>query len=85
LEGVGVAVGENRPVHRELIVTTPELADSLSGIILADDTMRQKLADGRSFPDELADMGVLAGVKIDTGAQPLADARARRSPKASTA
>ncbi|MEV4733232.1 class I fructose-bisphosphate aldolase [Saccharopolyspora sp. NPDC049426] len=75
LEGVGVkATDENRRAYRELIVTTPDLVDSISGIILADDTMRQKLSDGRSFPDALAEMGILAGIKVDTGAKPLAGA-----------
>jgi fructose-bisphosphate aldolase, class I len=75
LEGVGVApTDENRRTYRELIVTTPDLADSISGIILADDTLRQELSDGRTFPAALADMGILAGIKVDTGAKPLAGA-----------
>ena len=75
LESVGVEpTEENRRVYRELIVTTPELSDSVSGIILADDTFRQKLSDGRTFPKALADIGVLAGIKVDTGAKPLAGA-----------
>ncbi|TDC89854.1 fructose-bisphosphate aldolase class I [Saccharopolyspora aridisoli] len=75
LEGVGVAPSdENRRTYRELIVTTPDLADSISGIILADDTLRQELSDGRTFPAALADMGILAGIKVDTGAKPLAGA-----------
>ncbi|SFS98897.1 class I fructose-bisphosphate aldolase [Saccharopolyspora flava] len=75
LEGVGVtASDENRRVYRELIVTTPDLVDSISGVILADDTTRQKLSDGRTFPQALKDMGMLAGIKVDTGAKPLAGA-----------
>ncbi|GAB3678871.1 class I fructose-bisphosphate aldolase [Saccharopolyspora tripterygii] len=75
LEGVGVApTDENRRTYRELIVTTPGLVDSISGIILADDTLRQRLSDGRTFPDALADLGILAGIKVDTGAKPLAGA-----------
>ncbi|MDI2030456.1 fructose-bisphosphate aldolase class I [Saccharopolyspora sp. TS4A08] len=73
LESVGVAASdENRRVYRELIVTTPQLVDSISGVILADDTTRQKLSDGRTFPQALQDMGMLAGIKVDTGAKPLA-------------
>ncbi|GAA2358757.1 fructose-bisphosphate aldolase class I [Saccharopolyspora halophila] len=75
LESVGVPpTDENRRVYRELIVTTPELSDSVSGIILADDTLRQRLSDGRSFPAALANLGILAGIKVDTGAKPLAGA-----------
>ncbi|TWG07799.1 class I fructose-bisphosphate aldolase [Saccharopolyspora dendranthemae] len=79
LEGVGVApTDENRRTYRELIVTTPGLVDSISGIILADDTLRQRLSDGRAFPDALADFGILAGIKVDTGAKPLAGAEGEK-------
>ncbi|MEV0699962.1 class I fructose-bisphosphate aldolase [Saccharopolyspora sp. NPDC050389] len=75
LESVGVEpTEENRRVYRELIVTTPKLSDSVSGIILADETLRQKLSNGQTFPEALADIGVLAGIKVDTGAKPLAGA-----------
>lgn len=75
LEGVGVEpTEENRRVYRELIVTTPGLSDSISGVILADDTLRQKLSDGTSFSEALASFGVHAGIKVDTGAKPLAGA-----------
>ncbi|TDD37372.1 class I fructose-bisphosphate aldolase [Saccharopolyspora elongata] len=75
LESVGVEpTEENRRVYRELIVTTPKLSDSVSGIILADETLRQNLSNGQTFPEALADIGVLAGIKVDTGAKPLAGA-----------
>lgn len=75
LEGVGVeATEENRRTYRELIVTTPGLDDSISGVILADETFRQQLSDGKTFPQALADDGILAGIKVDTGAKPLAGA-----------
>jgi fructose-bisphosphate aldolase class I len=65
---------ENRRAYRELIVTTPRLAESVSGVILADETFHQQLDDGRSFPEYLSDIGILAGIKVDTGAKPLAGA-----------
>ncbi|MFF0794536.1 class I fructose-bisphosphate aldolase [Streptomyces spiralis] len=75
LEKVGVEpTEENRRVYRELIVTTPRLSESISGIILADETFHQKLSNGRTFPEFLADLGILAGIKVDTGAKPLAGA-----------
>ncbi|WP_329059208.1 class I fructose-bisphosphate aldolase [Amycolatopsis sp. NBC_01480] len=75
LEGVGVeATEENRRVYRELIVTTPKLSESVSGIILADETFHQRLSNGQTFPAFLADLGILAGIKVDTGAKPLAGA-----------
>lgn len=73
LEGVGVQPSEqNRRDYREMLLTTPGLSESVSGIILADETFRQKLSDGRSVPQACVDAGVLAGIKVDTGAKPLA-------------
>lgn len=75
LEKVGVEpTAENRRVYRELIVTTSRLSESISGVILADDTFHQKLTNGRTFPEFLDDLGILAGIKVDTGAKPLAGA-----------
>ncbi|MBK0869113.1 fructose-bisphosphate aldolase class I [Saccharopolyspora sp. HNM0986] len=75
LKSVGVeAADEKRRVYRELIVTTPDLVDSISGVILADDTLRQRLSDGRTFPEALTAMGIHPGIKVDTGAKPLAGA-----------
>lgn len=75
LEKVGVEpTEESRRVYRELIVTTPRLSESISGIILADDTFHQKLTNGRTFPEFLDDLGILTGIKVDTGAKPLAGA-----------
>jgi fructose-bisphosphate aldolase, class I len=75
LEGVGVEpTEENRRRYRELLLTTPELSDSISGAILSDETFRQELSDGTSFPEALVQRGVLAGIKVDTGAAALAGA-----------
>lgn len=75
LEKVGVEpTEENRRVYRELIATTPRLAESISGVILADETFYQKLTNGRTFPEFLDDLGILAGIKVDTGAKSLAGA-----------
>lgn len=75
LESVGVeSTEENRRIYRELIVTTPQLSGSVSGIILADETFRQNMSNGQSFPETLADIGIFAGIKVDTGAKPLAGA-----------
>lgn len=63
---------ENRRRWRELIVTTPDLGQSISGVILYDETIHQATADGRPFVDLLAEAGILIGIKVDTGAMPLA-------------
>jgi fructose-bisphosphate aldolase class I len=75
LEKVGVEpTAENRRVYRELIVTTPRLSESISGVILADETFHQKLTNGRTFPEFLDNIGILTGIKVDTGAKQLAGA-----------
>ena len=63
---------ENRRRWRELIVTTPDINRSISGMILYDETIHQATAGGRPFVDVLADAGMLIGIKVDTGAKPLA-------------
>ena len=57
---------------RELIVTSPGLADSISGAILFDETIRQQTNAGKPFAKALADVGIIPGIKVDTGAKPLA-------------
>ncbi len=71
----GVAPTEqNRRAYRELLVTTPGLAEGISGVILCDETFRQSTSDGRPFPLALAEIGMLPGIKVDCGARPLAAA-----------
>jgi len=65
-------VAENRRSYRELLLTTPRLADYISGAILYDETIRQKLADGTPFPEHLKKIGILPGIKVDAGAKDLA-------------
>lgn len=75
LAAAGVApTEENRRAYRELLISTPELAGGISGVILCDETFRQSTADGQSFPAALAAAGMLAGIKVDRGARPLAAA-----------
>ena len=57
---------------RELIVTAPGLADSISGAILFDETLRQKTNAGQPFAKALEDAGIIPGIKVDTGAKALA-------------
>lgn len=75
LEKAGVTPSEeNRRAYREMLVTTPGLSDGVSGVILCDETLRQSLDDGRTFPRALLELGILPGIKVDTGARPLAGA-----------
>jgi fructose-bisphosphate aldolase class I len=63
---------EARRAYRELIVTTPGLGDSISGAILYEETIRQRKKDGTPFVQVLTDAGIIPGIKVDTGAKPLA-------------
>jgi fructose-bisphosphate aldolase class I len=73
LEAAGVpASPETRRAYRDLLVTPPALAESISGVILCDETLRQSITDGTGFPQACAARGILPGIKVDTGAKPLA-------------
>ncbi|HZS22487.1 MAG TPA: class I fructose-bisphosphate aldolase [Pseudonocardiaceae bacterium] len=73
LEKAGVEVSaENRRAYREMLVTTPDLARGISGIIMSDETFNQKLSDGNTFPLAVHNLDILPGIKVDTGAKPLA-------------
>lgn len=63
---------ENRRAYRGLLFTTPGVEKFLSGVILFDETTRQKTEDGVVFTDYLAGKGILPGIKVDTGAKNLA-------------
>jgi len=63
---------EARRAYRELIITTPGLGESISGVILYDETIRQRNDDGTPFLKVLSDAGIIPGIKVDTGAKELA-------------
>ncbi len=63
---------ENRRTYRELLFTTPGIAEYISGVILFDETIHQKTKSGVPFPTYLGELGVIPGIKVDTGAKPLA-------------
>ena len=63
---------ETRRAYRELIVTTPNLGECISGAILYDETIRQRKKDGTSFIKALVSAGIVPGIKVDTGAKNLA-------------
>src|SRR5579859_1884382 len=65
---------ENRRQYRQLLFLTPGIADVLSGVILYDETIRQRADDGTPFPDLLVRLGIVPGIKVDAGAKPLAGA-----------
>ena len=63
---------ESRRTYRGLLFTTPGAEQFISGVILYDETIRQKTNDGVLFPDYMAGKGILPGIKVDTGAKNLA-------------
>ena len=63
---------EARRTYRELLFTTPDMAQSISGVIFYDETLRQKTKSGVPFPDYLAKLGVVPGIKVDMGTKALA-------------
>ena len=63
---------ETRSAYRELLITTADLGTWIGGAILQDETFNQTTTAGTTFPEELAKRGIAAGIKVDTGAKPLA-------------
>jgi len=64
---------ENRRQYRQLLFTAgKELSNYISGVILFDETYRQKADDGRTLPQVLKDNGIIPGIKVDKGVVPLA-------------
>ena len=63
---------ETRRAYREVIMTTPDLGECISGVILYDETIRQTKKDGTPFVKVIADAGIIPGIKVDTGAKAMA-------------
>ena len=73
LDSIGVeSTEEIRRQYRQMLFTTPGLGEHISGVILYDETIRQSADDGRTFVSVLEQAGSIPGIKVDTGAKPLA-------------
>jgi fructose-bisphosphate aldolase, class I len=66
---------QSRRTYREMLFTSPGAAEFISGVIMYDETIRQKSSRGAPLAQALAVQGVLPGIKVDTGAKPLAGSR----------
>ena len=65
-EAVGIETSEeSRRAYREMLFTTPEIGEYLSGVILFDETLRQEASDGRRLSQVLEDQGIIPGIKVD--------------------
>jgi fructose-bisphosphate aldolase class I len=66
-----VSTAASRRAYREMLFTTPALAESVSGAILFDETMGQRTAQGALMPEALEARGIAPGIKVDRGTTPL--------------
>jgi len=72
-DGVGVESTEaNRLDYRSMMLTTPGLGQFISGAILYDETIRQKMPDGTPLVKVMEQAGILPGIKVDAGAKDMA-------------
>jgi fructose-bisphosphate aldolase class I len=72
-DSIGVeSTEETRRAYRELLFTTEGAEEFIGGVILYDETIRQQASDGTPFPKLLESKGIVPGIKVDTGAKPLA-------------
>jgi fructose-bisphosphate aldolase class I len=63
---------EARRSYREMLFTAPGIAEYISGVIMYDETLRQKTREGVPFAELLAKQNIVPGIKVDTGAKALA-------------
>jgi fructose-bisphosphate aldolase class I len=72
-DAIGVdSTEENRRFYRQLLFTAPGMEDSIGGVIMYDETLRQSAEDGTPFAGVMSAKGVVPGIKVDTGAHDMA-------------
>jgi fructose-bisphosphate aldolase class I len=72
-DALGIPSSESsRCAYREMLFTAPGESEFISGVILQDETIRQKGSAGVPLTQVLADQRIMPGIKVDTGAKPLA-------------
>jgi fructose-bisphosphate aldolase class I len=75
-ETIGVEnTEENRRDYREMLFRCPEGMKHVSGVILYDETIRQKAKDGTPLVRVIEAAGAVPGIKVDKGARPLATSK----------
>ena len=71
-DAIGVSsTGQTRRDYRELLFSTPGLAEFISGVIMFDETFKQVSTSGIAMPALLSLNGILSGIKVDIGTIPL--------------
>ena len=63
---------ETRLAYRDMLLTSPGIEEYISGVILFDETIREKRCDGTSFLQLLERRGIVPGIKVDKGVVPFA-------------
>ena len=72
-DALGISSTEqSRRTYREMLFTAPGAAEFISGVIMYDETIRQKSSRGVPLADVQTIQGMIPGIKVDTGAKPLA-------------
>jgi len=66
------STSENRLKFRETLFSAEGMKNHIGGVILYDETIKQKTSSGKSIPDLIKDYGAIPGIKVDTGAKKLA-------------
>ncbi len=73
LESVNIISNEkNRLLFRETLFSSSSMKSCIGGVILYDETIRQKSSSGKTIPELINSTGAVAGIKVDTGAKVLA-------------
>ena len=63
---------ENRLKFRETLFSAENMKNHIGGVILYDETIKQKTSSGKSIPELIKSFGSIPGIKVDTGAKKLA-------------
>ena len=73
-DSIGVESNEeNRREYREMLFRSAGMKDNIGGVILFDETIRQKAEDGTPLVNIILDQGALPGIKVDQGLQPIGE------------
>ena len=66
------STSENRLKFRETLFSSEGMKNYIGGVILYDETIKQKTASGKSIPELIKSFGSIPGIKVDAGAKKLA-------------
>ena len=76
LDSVGVeSNSKNRLLFRETLFSSDSMKDCIGGVILYDETIKQKNSSGKKIPELILNSGTVPGIKVDTGAKILANSK----------